>query len=166
MIPGKKKKTLTQPAFALGSRPLCTCEEGEKGVPRLPWLINQKLQSELLTSLSMLCSHIMQYTCFTLLIMTRRHCGGLVWAFLNCLWCFMHGVDPWLDECLNAALREQPVQPRCGPVWVDLVESVDLVLLPSCTNTVRSRLIQVYCRLKSALRLMFSFEVVIWEILF
>lgn len=29
--------------------------------------------------------------------------------------------------CLKAAPREQPVQPRCGPVWADLVESVDLV---------------------------------------
>ena len=70
----------------------------------------------------------------------------------------MHGPDPRCGACLNAALREQPVQPRCGPVWADLVESVDLVLLPACTNAVHSHLIQVYCRLKSAHRLMFLFK--------
>lgn len=129
--------------FALGSGPICTHKERGRGLPRLLWLINQKPQSELLTSLSMLCSHIMQYTCFTLLIMTRRHCGGLVWAVLNCLWCFMHGPYLRCGAFLNAAPREQPVQPRFGPVWADLVESVDLVSSPTCTNAVHSHLIQM-----------------------
>lgn len=91
----------------------------------------------------MLRSHIMQYTWYTLLIMTRRHCEGLVWAALNCLWCFMHGPGPaaW---CVfkNAALREQAVQPRCGPVWADSVESADLVSLPTRTDAVHPCLVQ------------------------
>lgn len=91
----------------------------------------------------MLRSHIVQYTWYTLLIMTRRHCEGLAWAALNCLWCFMHGPGPaaW---CVfkNTALREQAVQPRCGPVWADSVESADLVSVPTRTDAVRPCLIQ------------------------
>lgn len=39
----------------------------------------------------------------------------------------MHVLDPRFGVGLNTALREQAVLPRCGPVWADLVESVDLV---------------------------------------
>lgn len=64
----------------------------------------------------------------------------------------MHGLNPQFGVCLIAASREQPVQLCCGPVWADMVESVDLVLLPVCTNAVRSHLIQVYCRFEISAR--------------
>ena len=76
----------------------------------------------------------------------------------------MHGLDPGLGVGLNAALRETAAQHHRGPVWADLVESVDLVFYSVCTNAVHSHLIQVDFRYTSDLRLIISFKVVTWEI--
>lgn len=74
----------------------------------------------------MLCSHIMQYTCCFNYDkeMMQRSCMSIPeWPVMFYAWPRHRTVVP----CLKAAPREQPVQPRCGPVWADLVESVDLV---------------------------------------
>ena len=58
---------------------------------RIAWWINQKLQSELLSSLSMLYSTIMQYTCFPLFNYDKQ----TLWrACMSSLWCIMHGLGP------------------------------------------------------------------------
>lgn len=156
--------SLIQLLFALGSGPICTHKERGRGLPRLLWLINQKPQSELLTSLSMLCSHIMQYTCFTLLIMTRRHCGGLVWAVLNCLWCFMHGPAVWCvfkrgtERAACSASLWSSVGWLGGKCWPCFVAN----MYQCCPLSFNSN---VYCWLKSALILMVLFKGVTGEIL-
>lgn len=101
--------------------------------PRLPWLINHKLQSELLTTLSMLRSHIMQYTWYTLLIMARRHCEGLVWAppklpVMFYAWRRAAARCVFLRGGAARTSRSDLAAVRCG---AGSAESVDLVSLPT-----------------------------------
>lgn len=75
----------------------------------------------------MLCSHIMQYTCFTLFNYDKqtlwRACMSTTPPFPpGCMWCLMHDLGL---QCGTGTAW----QPRCGQWWTDLVERVALLLL-------------------------------------